>query len=155
MFIYHFTVSILTLKMYWLLKGFCIMLECLYSSHVSNEAQSIENINDRKRLLFFFFLMTKIIYILKLLPKVIAQQSRQSPFHLQFTWKLGPNYLFSLADRKQQTLSSTKAQTQPHTVLHCRVHVSYFSRIQQYLGRSKTRKGMTIREPMRQKKMKK
>lgn len=31
------------------------MLECLYSSHVSNEAQSIENINDRKRLLFFFF----------------------------------------------------------------------------------------------------
>lgn len=132
MFIYHFTVSILTLKMYWLLTGFCITLECLYSSHVSNEAQSIENINDRKRLQFF--LMTKIIYILKLLPKVIAKQSRQSLFHLQFTWKLGPNYLFSLGDRKQQTLSSTKAKTQPCTVLHCRVHVSYFSRIQKYLA---------------------
>jgi len=55
---------IFILTMYWLLAGVSMMLECLYSSHVSNEAQSIENINDRKKTTFF--LMTKIIYILKL-----------------------------------------------------------------------------------------
>lgn len=50
--------------MYWLLAGISIVLECLYSSHVSNEAQSIKNINDRKKATVF--VMTKIIYILKL-----------------------------------------------------------------------------------------
>lgn len=52
-FIHHFTVSILMFRMYWLLAGVSIMLKCLYSSQVSNEAQSIENINDRERLQFF------------------------------------------------------------------------------------------------------
>lgn len=82
-------------KMYWLLAGISIMLECLYSSQVSNEAQSIENTNDRKRLQD---LRTKITYILKQLPKVIAQQSRKCLFLLQFTWKQGQNYLFSLGE---------------------------------------------------------
>lgn len=46
------------------LADISIMLECLYAPHVSNEAQSIENINDRKNAAVF--LMTKTIYILKL-----------------------------------------------------------------------------------------